>query len=300
VLQALEMPAVEQEARMTRLRSRVATTTARSWADHFLTTLTARAALPLAPLRDALEGLTAAARLRVIVDYDGCVVPLTTTPSSARPTPAVARFLRALATAPNTDVHIVSGRDRRSLATCLEGIPLSLHAEHGGASRRRGSDVWTHAPVPIWHASAIAFLRRQAEALPGAWVEEKTTTVALHLRCADLGGTSLERLRAAIAAWVAQTPSAIAVAEDHVVELRARGVHKASVLHELLQQRDVADGWLLIGHDTSDEELLFAAPQGAVTIVVGTHPSGARFRLRSAREVCILLARLAEARGREA
>ena len=51
----------------------------------------------------------------MLLDYDGTLVPFTATPELARPDAALMRLLRSLASRPDTEVHIVSGRSREAL-----------------------------------------------------------------------------------------------------------------------------------------------------------------------------------------
>jgi trehalose 6-phosphate synthase/phosphatase len=80
-----------------------------------------------------------------------------------------------------------------------------------------------------------------------------------------------------------------------VIEVRLRGVSKA-LLAQKIYTETLADCFVTaigaIGDDRTDEDLFRALPASSATVVVGTRPSCARFRVADHREVRRILREL--------
>src|SRR3954467_10671606 len=84
------------------------------------------------PLREGLRSVARTPRLLVTSDFDGTLAPIVNHPGDARPLPAAATALRALADLPGTTAALISGRALRDLAV-LSGLsaPVHLVGSHG-------------------------------------------------------------------------------------------------------------------------------------------------------------------------
>jgi trehalose 6-phosphate synthase/phosphatase len=273
---------------MQALRRRVRTADVHAWASGFLEAL--REATPPAPARvdpGALLGRLRRAPARVLLlDYDGTLVPLTPRPEQAAPDPELLALLGALAAQPTTEVHVVSGRPRETLQAWLGGLPIGLHAEHGLWSRPAPHRPWRRLEdVPTaWTAQVRPLLETFARLAPGAFVEEKSASLAWHHR-------QVEPARgAALAAELAGKLRALLVAEDladtlelmpgsKVLEVRPRAVHKGRVVPEVLEGAPRTALLAAFGDDRTDEDLFAALPAGAAAVHVGPLPSAAPLRL---------------------
>ena len=160
-LRAIEMPADEQQLRMSALRKTVHAGAVATWAASFLAALAESPAAPLAApfeaLQKAMVGVAAAPRLLVVVDYDGTLVEFSSSPRAATPDQQLLTLLRRLTQRPGTSVHVVSGRSRESLEDFLGELDLGLHAEHGLWSRpqRTAAVAQPHrAPARLARAGA--------------------------------------------------------------------------------------------------------------------------------------------------
>ena len=167
---ALSMPREERRARLTPLRTRVETFDVHRWAATFLEQLSE--VTPAGARSGATAGGAAARRalaqrlattdaLLLLLDYDGTLVPFTPTPELARPDREVLELLRALATRPDTEVHLVSGRPQNVLQEWVGDLPIWLHAEHGFLSRDPATRQWVPAAElgeagasPCWRCCA--------------------------------------------------------------------------------------------------------------------------------------------------
>jgi trehalose 6-phosphate synthase/phosphatase len=288
---ALAMPKTERAARMRGLRKRVLSYDVHAWVHRFLEDLASQPSGP--PAREVSGGVASLTMrlmhivqrgepLVVLLDYDGTVVPFARMPYLAQPDDELIALLRALAARPLTRVHVVSGRGRESLEDWFGKLPIGLHAEHGFWSRPDLRSAWTAAgEMPgEWKGKARALLESFADRTPGAFVEEKTASIAWHYRLADaeFGALQAKELRLHLANAFANSPVEVLVGEK-VVEVRPHGVNKGHVVRLALADAPLASAALLMGDDRTDEEMFAAAPDEAITVHVGRGASRARFRL---------------------
>ncbi len=311
---ALTMPEAERRSRMAALRKAVQASDVRGWAKRFLTDLSAAAA-PGATSGAARErpslALTtpnvvelvltrarASSHLLLMLDYDGTMVPFAPTPDGAAPDAELLELLRTLAERPGTMVHVVSGRDRRSLGNWLGDLPVELHAEHGVWRRTPGQSNWRRSmkgDLPL-RDEILTFLEAAAARVPGALVEEKTVSVAWHYRRAE------PRAAAAALRWLRTMlrrhlpPGSVdLLSGDQVLEIRPVGVDKGAVARRVLAEVPAGGLVVAMGDDHTDEQLFAALPDDALTICVGHRPTQARLRVSSVHDARALLAALANA-----
>ncbi|MBC7170402.1 bifunctional alpha,alpha-trehalose-phosphate synthase (UDP-forming)/trehalose-phosphatase [Candidatus Bipolaricaulota bacterium] len=301
--EALEMPRRERAERMRRMAEWVAGHTVEEWAADFLAELAARRPPDRAPQPlggdgvGRLDAQYAAAEARLLfLDYDGTLVPFAAIPGGAKPDRELRGLLARLAEDPRNEVVIVSGRDRDTLTAWLGDLDLALVAEHGAWVRERGG-AWraTVARDGAWKARVRPLLDRYVRRTPGAFVEEKSFSLAWHYRRAEPYASQLRapELRAALRDLAAELDLHV-LEGDHVLEVKAGQFHKG-----LAAARWWERGWgfvLAAGDDRTDEDLFASLPRGAWTIKVGGGPSRAAYRLPGPREVRALLARLARQR----
>jgi trehalose 6-phosphate synthase/phosphatase len=288
---ALTMPREERRARLAPLRTRVHTFDVHRWATSFVECLNEIA--PAEPRLGPTAGATAARRtlttrlaetdaLLLLLDYDGTLVPFTPTPELARPDAALLGLLRALATRPETEVHVVSGRPQDVLEAWLGDLPAWLHAEHGFVSRDPGTRQWVAAGEfgGSWREPVLAMLREISQRTPGSLVEVKAAALAWHYRMADqeTGARRANELRLHLNQLLSNQPVEI-LAGNRVIEIRPYGVHKGRIVPPLSPERIAATTIVAIGDDRTDEDLFGALPPEAITIKVGPGETKARFRV---------------------
>jgi trehalose 6-phosphate synthase/phosphatase len=299
---ALAMPLPERTARMRLLRRRVLGHDVHVWADEFLGHLESarpagRGSVAAAP-RPALATALAAAQqqgpLRLLLDYDGTLVPLAREPELAAPDSHVTWLLNALAATPGLGVEIVSGRSKESLETWFGALQIPLWAEHGFWYRDPATMAWQPAAVidPQWYARVLPILERFTAATPGSRLELKAASMAWHFRAAQrgFGARQAHELRMWLGDALSNQP--LEVLEGHrVVEIRLRGVSKAVVArnHHRPGEHCLT---VAIGDDRSDEDLFRALPKGSLTVAVGQALNGAQYVIPSYRTVRRLLSGL--------
>jgi trehalose 6-phosphate synthase/phosphatase len=283
---AISMTEAEQRVRMRKLRALVSGHPVATWARSFVEELQgaergASAGFSLADeLTRAVEQLRGASHRTFLFDYDGTLVPIAAFPELATPDEALLKLIGQLASLPNTEVHIVSGRSRESLEEWLGNLPLTLHTEHGFWSRDKQGH-WrqaTEIPEEIL-TRALDIMRAHARRTPGTRVEPKSASVAFHYRGADphLAEARLRALRGELSSTLG--PRAELLDGRKVLEVRLQGVHKGTIIGQVLAS--VPHGSLLFaaGDDRTDEELFAALPEDAISVRVGPGSTRAKLRL---------------------
>ncbi len=279
---ALELPARERQRRLETMADRVESLDSRRWAEGFLTRLGRYSKrdrrLRRPPILDAeVEGRLgrrfARARARTIMlDYDGTLREFERHPDLARPTPEIRAVLRSLAALPATEVHIVSGRRKRTLEQWLGRLPVYLSAEHGYLARAPGGEWRTLIDLDLsWLRPIERLCGESRRTFPGAHVERKSCSVAWHYREAEreYGSWRAHELLNDLGQHLAGAPAEILLGHQ-VVEVRAQGVDKGLYVRSLFPDGKEPTHFVLgLGDDRTDHDLLDALPSGSVAGHVG-------------------------------
>jgi trehalose 6-phosphate synthase/phosphatase len=140
-------------------------------------------------------------------------------------------------------------------------------------------------------------LDAKVKAIPGSHVEEKEASIAWHYRTAEekAGARGARDLQAELTATLDPRDAAV-VPGARIVEVRQAGLHKGLVVDEV---RATSPGvrLIVVGDDTTDEDMFAAARRGSLTVKVGPGMTQARFRLGGPDQVRVLLGELARRRG---
>ncbi|WP_412541899.1 trehalose-phosphatase [Longispora sp. K20-0274] len=246
-----------------------------------------------AGLRAALIHLARVPKLLVACDYDGTLAPIVTDPSAAVPLQEGVAALRALASLPDTQAAVISGRALRDLAA-LSRLPSEIHlvGSHGSEF-----DVGFVHGLPAealelhgrLHAKLVELTRGQ----PGIRLEVKPASIAVHTREADRATAArvLDAIRGDCALW----EGVHAGEGKEVIELAVIPTNKGTALDRLRAQLGVG-AVLFVGDDVTDENA-FAHLQGPdLGVKVGPGESRAKMRVEDPASVALLLATLFEIR----
>ncbi|MGE3840138.1 MAG: bifunctional alpha,alpha-trehalose-phosphate synthase (UDP-forming)/trehalose-phosphatase [Vicinamibacterales bacterium] len=292
---AIKMSAAERHARMRTLRRRVNADDVFRWANRFLERLhevrpqrTPHLRIEPSPsLASVLLQAGRARRCRLLLDYDGTLVPIARAPELATPDPELHSLLAALVALENLRVEIVSGRPRDALEGWFGDLPIDLWAEHGFWHRPSRQERWQPAGRidPRWPDRLLPILEQFTLGTPGSRLEVKTASVAWHFRGAqrEFGTRQAHELRMLLGDALSNQPLEVLEGKS-VIEVRLRGVSKAVVaLRPLEDEGEVPT--VAFGDDRTDEDLFRALPDTSITVAVGGSMPGARFQVNSFREV---------------
>ncbi len=301
---AIGMSNEEQAERMRALRHRVAQADVHQWTETFLDALDQQVlprvrarprVTPKPVLVRSLRRWVIAPRRRLLLDWDGTLVPFTQRPENARGDEALRALLVRLSALPHTQVDVVTGRPRADMEARLEGLPVGVWAEHGAWHRSGPQAPWVpHVDVEAqgaWKAAARRVLDRYGVRTPGSFVEEKSASLAWHYRGAQAGLGRLHALELAERLLREDIGEVDVLDGDFVLELRARGVSKALAL--TANAPEPFELVLAFGDDRTDEDLFAALRREDFAVHVGPRESIAPLRVESPEEARALLVELA-------
>lgn len=300
--EALEMPEEEQWRRIQIMQDRLRRYDVVRWAKDFVEELLgmrqvqARFTAKLlsdAARRRILEDYKTSSKRIILLDYDGTLVPLMRLPHMARPNGEILAVLESLAHDPCNTVVVISGRDRETLNAWLGHLSVNLIAEHGVWIKERNED-WKmlKSQSNEWKQWIRPILELYADRLPGAFVEEKDYSMALHYRAADpeQGRTIIGELTDHLMGFTANINLQI-FQGSKVIEVRNTGINKGVAALRWFS-RESYDFILAVGDDWTDEDLFMVLPDNACSIRVGITSTNAMYNFRETAEVSDLLRQL--------
>lgn len=244
-------------------------------------------------LRRALVSIARAPRLLVASDYDGTIASIVDKPVDARPQPESVAALRNLATLPGTVAAVISGRALRDLAT-LSRLPSEVHlvGSHGSEFDIGFIEAIDAAARELL-GRIIDELQQIAASTPGATVEAKPASAALHVRAVagDAGEAAVHAVRTGPARW-----AGVQVTEGKkVIELSVVTTDKGDAL-DILRHREGASATVFLGDDVTDEKAFRRLRGPDIGIKVGEGASHAQFHVTDTEDVARVLAFLVEQR----
>jgi trehalose 6-phosphate phosphatase len=243
-------------------------------------------------LHRALTGVARVPRLLVASDFDGTIAPIVSNPADARPIPAAAEALAALATLPSTDAALISGRALRDLRV-LSGAPDDVHlvGSHGSEFDAGFLDA-IDEPAKALLAKLEQTMTELTERYPGATVEIKPVSVAFHVRNAasEHAQQALDDALNAVRDWDIHVTEGKAVREFAVID-----TDKGEALDRLRQSSD-ASAVVFFGDDVTDEKAFSRLTDSDIGVKVGPGQTLARYRVDSPDDVATALSVLLHAR----
>ena len=298
---ALEMPLDEQAHRLRVMQERLHKYDVRRWANEFLDRLhnvreeqkhfTSGLMTP-EDRRALVAGYRDAQRRLLLIDYDGTLVPFARRPDAAKPSPALLQVLGRIAHHAGTELVLVTGRPKDTMAEWFVDSAIHVVAEHGAWIKRSPDHQWklTRPMRTDWKDKVLPILREASDRLPGTFVEEKDYSVVWHWRQADpeLGILRAQELADMLTQLTANM-DLVVVPGNRNVEVRDVHISKAQAALEFVRDQDFV---LAIGDDTTDEDMFRALPASAHSIRVGVVATQARFTVPGYEDVVGLLTRL--------
>ncbi|WP_165847837.1 trehalose-phosphatase [Ammonifex thiophilus] len=235
------------------------------------------------------------ARLLLLFDYDGTLVPIAPTPDKARPDQELVRLLKALGR--RYRVAIVSGRRLEEIQAFL---PLSeiwgWAGCHGAEIKVAGKELWRYSLSSEEKALKDKFHLYLAQLLAGRkgfLLEDKGFVLALHYRLADKEEAKIVKEEARRAAETFLPRWQIRPGKK-VLEFLPPGINKGAAVARLLAE---AQGFLpaYFGDDAGDAPALRLVEEKAgIGVAVGSQAPPASFKLAGPEAVRQLLLRLCQ------
>src|SRR5690606_11766593 len=224
------------------------------------------------------------------LDYDGTLVNFTDKPEDAKPDLLLLEMIQKLNSQPNTEVVLISGRDKETLGSWWKNVPVDLISEHGVWIRPVGEEWKLAENVKCdWMKTIRPVLETYVDRTPGTFIEEKNYSLAWHYRRAnpDLGELRANELSNVLKDLISNHGLSV-LQGNKVLEIKTSGVNKGKAATKILQDKDY-DFIFAIGDDWTDEYLFTELPDEALTVKVGLKKTSARYYLKATENVRELL-----------
>lgn len=293
------MPAEERAERSRILQNILSKYSATQWAQGFLRDLDKTAAkasrrqttllLPRTGFLEIAERVKQAPRVRIMLDYDGTLVPLQKRPELAVLTELFRENLLKLnKVAP---VHILSGRTKDFLDRQFPDAPFPLAAEHGAFYKHDGE--WRSritSDLRSWMSEVKRVMSSYTEYVPFSFVEQKEAALTWHFRVSpeDFASYQARKLDEELQVGLANAPVSVTMGSK-IVEAKAIECDKGSYLRWLLEEDNDESLFICIGDDRTDEDMFRALGQRGISIKVGEGSTTAGFRVGRQEDVLPLL-----------
>jgi trehalose 6-phosphate synthase/phosphatase len=303
MLHALTMPIFEQQQRMQQMRALVRKFNVHAWVQTFMQHLQ-QAKQQICNqhqskyitffTKQLLRNRYVRAKQRLfLLDYDGTLVNFKTDIDTAKPDPELYQILKTLTNDKKNKVVIISGRQYTTLQKWFGHLPIDLIAEHGALQKKDNSNWQQTLQLNTdWKTKLLPILEVYSERTPGSFVEEKQYSLAWHYRGAEneLGNLRANELMGNIRYLIADLPLQMLVG-NKIVEIKSSETNKGKAALLYLQQ-NIYSFMLVMGDDTTDEDLFTVVQKQAFTIKIGCHSSCAEYYFNTVQEARDLLRNL--------
>lgn len=305
IRKALEMPEDERAERMRIIRERVKESDVFQWADGFISRLRdvpgnagklEKIMLTRKIRNRILEQYRKSSPRILLLDYDGTLVNFYSKPEDAVPDSELYSILDHIASRPENDIVIISGRDRAFLDKWFSTQKnLTLVAEHGAWIRYPGVnwEATIHADTG-WKKLILPLLEKYVRHTPGTFIEEKDFSLAWHYRNADcdLASMNSRELILQLLSFISNLNLGF-LEGDRVIEIKSYESSKGSTASTLISRRNY--GFILVaGDDMTDETMFEKLPENAFSVKIGPGNTSARYNLYDVEEFRLLLKNLGE------
>lgn len=296
--QGIEMPVAEQQSRIKAMQKRLSRYTVEKWAQDFMTALnnpiTENDAVVCKRLnkehQDKLLTAFAQAKKRLLLlDYDGTLINFIDNPQEAAPDPALYELLDRLSENENTEVTIVTGRDKETIEKWFGHKNYTLITDHGVWIRRNYRWKQLEHPLDQWKEHIKPIIESFVDRTPGTFVEEKKYSLVWHYRKADpdMAEVRVRELKILLMGLVADNGLSV-MSGDKVLEVKDQVVNKGKTVSKLLN-KDAFDFIFAVGDDITDEYMFVELPVSSHTVKVGTGETIANYYVQQPQDLRRLL-----------
>jgi len=304
LIQAIEMPEEEQQQRNKTLQKRLKRYSVEKWAKDFMKALenTSEDRDAFKSIRvnskvsdEILEKYKTAKNRILFLDYDGTLVNFTDKPEKARPDQELIDLVHKLNQSENTDVVLISGRDKDTLGSWWQEIPVELISEHGVWMRQKDSEWELSENVNNdWMSAVRPVIETFVDRTPGTFIEDKNYSLAWHYRKADpeLGEIRANELSNVLKELISNRGLRV-LEGNKVMEIKSSGVNKGKASNKKLVGKDY-DFIFAIGDDWTDEYMFEELPEESVTVKVGMKKTSARYYVEDTSKVRDILKNFAK------
>lgn len=296
---ALEMPEAEQSRRLHILQKRLKRYSVEKWADEFMISLNSTKKYRETSITRALDTNVSvqmvsdfenAQKNLLLLDYDGTLVGFTNNPQDASPDEDLIVLLLKLDRLPNTDLVLISGRDRETFERWLSDYNFNLITDHGVWLKSKNKDWKMLEQVKTqWMENILPILETFVDRTPGTFIEKKKYSLAWHYRKADpeLAQIRTMELNTVLTSLISNNDLSV-LEGNKVIEIKSSNVNKGRATSRLITAKQY-DNIVAIGDDWTDEFTFEALPEKSYTIKVGSKKTKANYYIKDTNAVRELL-----------
>ena len=302
--EAINMPIEEQKTRNSQLQKRLERYNVEKWANDFMSSLQAHKDMDATNvskrltenrLNTVLDDFKKAKKRLLFLDYDGTLSGFHVDPQKAGPDEGLYALLDALDSLENTDVYLVSGRDKDTFTKWFLPKKYNMIVEHGVWISQNGEDFRMLENVKNdWMEKIRPVLESFVDRTPGSFIEEKTYSLAWHYRKTDpdFGNLRANELNTVLTSLIANDDLSV-LNGNKVMEIKSSNVNKGRATVRVLGEGDY-DFVFAIGDDWTDEFMFQELPESTVTVKVGRQKTQAKFYIDGIKHVRSMLERFTE------
>ena len=284
ILKAIKMPIDEQKRRNKTMQKRLCRYTTKYWAEDYYSALN-NVAISLKEinarkidkkiLNKIKKDFKIAMKKLFLLDYDGTLVGFHHKPDAAVPKKDIINLLRTLSA--NSDVVIISGRDKKFLEKWFGNLNITLFAEHGHFEKKADQN-WTENNINnnSWKNNFIPIFQNFTDRTPGTFIEEKESCLVWHYRKTDpeLANDRVVELKTIINSLISE--NLLMMDNKKAIEITNVNTNKGTAVNSILKERNY-DFILCAGDDISDENMFSVLSNKGYTIKVGGQTTKANF-----------------------
>ena len=300
IYQAINMPEEEQKERNSHLQKRLERYNVERWANDFMSSLKnqhdmhviTNVATRISPsiLADITKEYKSAKKRLVFLDYDGTLSGFHVDPQKAGPDDALYDLLDALHAQPDTDVFLISGRDKDTFTKWFLHKGYNMIVEHGVWISQHGEPFKLLENVKNdWMEKIRPVLESYVDRTPGAFIEEKNYGLAWHYRNTDpdFGNKRANELTTVLTSLIANDDLSV-LSGNKVLEVKSSNVNKGRAAVRMYTDNEY-DFVFAIGDDWTDEFMFEDLPESTVSVKVGMQKTSAKYFVENTKKVRDLL-----------
>ena len=299
--QAIQMPKEEQQERNDVLQKRLERYNVERWANDFMSSLTdqkenSRSYVSRKLSAQLLDKITddykTSRRRLLFIDYDGTLAGFHNNPQKASPDEELYDLLDAISSQENTDMYLISGRDKETFTKWFLPKKYNMIVEHGVWISENGAEFSMLENVKKdWMEKILPVLESFVDRTPGSFIEEKNYSLAWHYRKTDpdFGQKRASELNTVLTSLIANDDLSV-LNGNKVMEIKSSNVNKGRAAMRMYGKKDY-DFVFAIGDDWTDEFMFQELPKTAVTVKVGLQKTSAKYYVDGTKDVRKLLKR---------
>ncbi len=296
---ALNMPKAEQIARNMILQKRLERYNVEKWANDFMHSLqnhqtTSRTNISRKLSDDLMNTMVTtyqkAKKRLLFLDYDGTLKGFHNDPQKASPDKELYDLLDHMSAQKNTDVYLISGRDRDTFTRWFLPKKYNMIVEHGVWISTQGEPFKLLEKVKNdWMTNIRPVLESFVDRTPGSFIEEKDYSLAWHYRNTDpdFGKQRATELTTVLTSLIANDNLSV-LSGNKVLEIKNSGINKGRAAQRVLAEDDY-DFVFAIGDDWTDEFMFQELPKSTLTVKVGLQKTQAKYFVENTKKVRALL-----------